>query len=54
MCGATSPPFLGMPGVYGIKLDESNSPVEESLAEVAPGLVIVQNEVEMEAEVELD
>ena len=32
--------------VYGIKLDESNRPVEESLAEVAPELVFVEVELD--------
>ena len=32
--------------VYGIKLDDSNRPVEESLAEVAPELVFVEVELD--------
>jgi deazaflavin-dependent oxidoreductase (nitroreductase family) len=32
--------------VYGIKLDETNRPVEESLAEVAPELVFVEVELD--------
>ena len=32
--------------VYGIKLDESNRPVEESLAKVAPELVFVEVELD--------
>ena len=32
--------------VYGIKLDESNRPVEESLAHVAPELVFVEVELD--------
>ncbi len=32
--------------VYGIKLDENNRPVEESLAEVAPELVFVEVELD--------
>ena len=32
--------------VYGIKLDETGRPVEESLAKVAPGLVFVEVELD--------
>ena len=32
--------------VYGIKLDESNRPVEESLAKVAPELIFVEVELD--------
>jgi hypothetical protein len=32
--------------VYGIRLDERNKPVEESLAEVAPELLFVEVELD--------